>query len=91
MNTRRPLIDKYESRRVRVQIRHVLMETWDPIGVKDEPYAQNEYDEYIGRLYELLVSDAPDSELAEYLSWVAHDRIGLSRRTFRIRWTRLRR
>jgi hypothetical protein len=76
MRTPAPKIDKAESRSIRVQIRHVLLEVWDPIGVKDEPNAQNEYDGYIGGLYELLGSQAADSELAKYLYWIAHDRMG---------------
>ena len=78
MSTPNPLIDKAESRRIRVQIRHVLLDVWDPIGVKDAPNAQNEYDSYIGRLYDLLVSKAPDVELVEHLYWAAHDSMGLS-------------
>jgi hypothetical protein len=74
-------IDKYESRRIRVQIRHVLLDIWDPIGVRDEPYAQDEYDGYIGRIYELLTSDAPDAELTEYLYWAVHEHMGLDRAT----------
>lgn len=76
MAARKPLIDKEESRSIRVQIRHVLLEVWDPIGVKDEPCAQDEYDTYIGDLYELLVSRAHDSKIAEYLYEIAHDRMG---------------
>jgi hypothetical protein len=38
--------------------------------------AQDGYDDYIERLYELLVSKAPDAELIEYLYWAAHDRMG---------------
>ena len=64
-----------------MQIRHVLLETWDPIGVKDEPYAQDEYDGYIGRLYELLTSNAPDAEMTEYLYWAVHENMGLDRAT----------
>ncbi len=78
MSTPNPLIDKAESRRIRVQIRHVLLDVWDPIGVKDAPNAQDEYDSYIGRLYELLVSKVPDVELVEHLYWAAHDSMGLS-------------
>jgi len=40
------MIDKYESRRIRVAIRNVLLGVWDPIGIKDEPNAQDEYDGY---------------------------------------------
>jgi hypothetical protein len=54
MSTPKPVIDKVQSRRIRVEIRHVLMDVWDPIGVKDEPNAQDECDGYIGKLFELL-------------------------------------
>lgn len=77
MSTSKPLIDKYESRRIRVEIRHVLLEVWDPIGVKNAPNAQDEYDGYVVRLYELLVSGAPDSDLVDYLYQAVHDRMGL--------------
>jgi len=30
------IVDKYESGRSRVDIRHVLIQVWDPIGIKDE-------------------------------------------------------
>lgn len=78
MSTPKPRIDKAESRRIRVEIRHVLLNAWDPIGVKDEPYAQDEYDAYIGELYELVVNGSPDEALENYLFWVAHDRMGFS-------------
>ena len=77
MSTPKPTIDKPESRRIRVEIRHVLLEVWDPIGVKDELNAQDEYDGYIGKLYELLVSQADDSKFVDYLYWAAHDHMGL--------------
>ena len=76
METPEPVIEKNESRRIRVEIRRVLLSIWDPIGVKDEPNAQDEYDGYIGRLYELLVNKAPQSELIGYLYWAAHDHMG---------------
>jgi hypothetical protein len=77
METPKPLIDKTESRRIRVEIRHVLLNVWDPIGVRDEPNAQDEYDGYIERVYELLVGKAAQSEIVDYLYWAAHDHMGL--------------
>jgi len=77
MSTAKPIIDKAESRRIRVLMRHVLLEVWDPIGIKDEPNAQDEYDGYIGKLYDLLVSHADDSQLIDYLHWAVHDHMGL--------------
>ena len=76
VSTPQPQIDKQDSRRIRSAIRGVLLEVWDPIGVRDAPYAQDEYDGYLGQIYDLLVSNAPDSKIAEYLYWVAHERMG---------------
>jgi hypothetical protein len=47
-----------------------------PIEIKDEPKAQDEYDRYIGKLYDLLVSGAPDTDLVEYLYRAAHYQMG---------------
>jgi hypothetical protein len=71
------MINKAQSRSIRVQMRGVLLSTWDPIGVKDSPEAQDEYDSYIGPLYDLLASGAPDSALLDYLYWAAHEHMGL--------------
>jgi hypothetical protein len=76
MNIRYPLMPKEESRRVRVAIRHVLLDVWDPIGVKDEPNAGDEYDGYIGRIFELLVTGGTDQEIIDYLEW-AVGRMGM--------------
>ena len=73
--------EKADSRRIRVQIRQVLLEVWDPIGIKDEPNAQDEYDGYIERLYELLISRAQNSELVDYLYWATHDAMGFDAAT----------
>lgn len=75
------MIEKYESRRIRVQIRHVFIDVWDPIGVKDEPGAQNEYDSYIGPIYEMLVNGDPDSKLNEYLYLIVHENMGFDAAT----------
>jgi hypothetical protein len=72
------VIDKYESRRIRVDIRHVLMSVWDPIGIKDEPNAQDEYDSYLGGVYELLVSGASDERIAVHLWQIVTEEMGLS-------------
>jgi hypothetical protein len=71
------MIEKAQSRRIRVDIRHVLLQTWDPIGIQDEPNAQDEYDAYIGDIFDLLVGDAPDSKILDYLFWAVHEHMGL--------------
>ena len=71
-----PITSKENSRRIRVAIRLVFLEVWDPIGIRDEQYAQDEYDGYLGRTFELLMANATDAELTEYLNWIV-DRMGL--------------
>jgi hypothetical protein len=75
------MIDKYESHRIRVEIRRVLLEVWDPIGIKDEPNAQSEYDGYLGDVYKLPVGGATDSEIIDRLLYIVHGRMGLERAT----------
>jgi hypothetical protein len=72
------MIEKYESRRTRVAIRHVLMDVWDPIGIKEEPNAQDEYDGYLGGVYELLVSGASDESIEDYLWRIVTERMELT-------------
>ena len=72
------MIDKYESRRIRVDIRRVLLEVWDPVGIKTEPNAQDEYDCCLGDLYHLLTGGVSDEQITEYLWRRATDHMGLS-------------
>ncbi len=46
------------------------MEQWDPIGVMNEPYAQDEYDSYLGALYDLLAQGASEADMIEYLGTI---------------------
>lgn len=45
-------------------IRQVLLTHWDPIRVKDEPMAQDEYDRSFGALFTLLWKNAKEEELS---------------------------
>src|SRR5580704_9671418 len=75
MAVRDPVMTKEESREVRCAIRRVFLDVWDPIRISDEPNAQDEYDGYIGRVFELLTTGGRDEEIIEYLLW-ATDRMG---------------
>lgn len=75
-----PHMDPREERAREIQesIRHILLHDWDPIGVADEPQAQDEYDSYIGGVYRLLASGASTTQVAEHLARVEHDSMGFS-------------
>src|SRR6266576_2488386 len=76
MAVRYPVMTKEESQEMRCAIRRVFLEVWDPIRISDEPNAQDEYDGYIGRVFELLTTGGRDEEIIEYLLW-ATDRMGM--------------
>jgi hypothetical protein len=49
--------NKYQSRENRERIRGVLMQHWAPIGISDIPDAHDEYDNYVGKIYVMLIDD----------------------------------
>jgi hypothetical protein len=56
------------------RLRHVLNTVWDPIG----GCPADEYDIYLGQLTILVKDGASDQELADYLTGVVVQRMGLS-------------
>ena len=59
------------------QIRKILLEEWDPIGIRNEPGAQDEYDSYVGPLHTLLLGGAPPSKVADHLAHIEDAEMGL--------------
>ncbi len=71
--------NKYQSQENREIVRQVLMDEWDPIGVKDIPEALDEYDTYVGRIYVMLMDEkASKQSMATYLYNVATNHMGIS-------------
>jgi hypothetical protein len=71
--------NKYQARESRAKIREVLLESWDPCGVRDSPQAHDEYDAYIGKIYVMLMNEnATQQSIAAYLWEVATNYMGLS-------------
>jgi len=71
------VIDKEESRRIAKEIRRALLDVWDPIGIRNEPNAQDEYDSYLGRVFRLLTTGATDEQIADWLFRQADEHMGL--------------
>jgi len=72
------MIDKERGQRIRTAIREVLMRDWDPIGVKDEPLAADEYDMYLAGVYGLLASGVPENTVAAHLRDIEIGRMGFA-------------
>ena len=71
-------IDKDRLRRLKLELRRTLMQLWDPIGVKDDPMAADEYDMYLGEIYGLLSRHVTDVEMAEHLRKIETERMGFA-------------
>ena len=59
------------------ELRELLMEHWDPIGVNGIPEARDEYDGYLAPLVNRLHDGADAQAVAEYLASLQTERMGL--------------
>ena len=55
----------------------ILIKLWDPIGVHDQPLAQDEYDSYIPQLISLLQRKPSQNDVAQHLHRIETQRMGL--------------
>ncbi|KRA45509.1 hypothetical protein [Devosia sp. Root635] len=53
------------------------MKHWDPIGVEDEPEAQDEYDDYIPVIWKLLINRESTRVIAATLQAIEVEQMGL--------------
>jgi hypothetical protein len=60
------------------RVNEVLHYIWDPIGVRGEPNARDEYDSYVPQIYSLLQRDAAAEEIATHLDRIATEDMGLN-------------
>jgi hypothetical protein len=70
--------DKYRSRENRRLLRELFMREWDPIGVRDAPTAQDEYDNYIGEAHVMLMDKGATAEDMEGYLRSVEDYMGLT-------------
>jgi hypothetical protein len=70
--------NKYQSRDNRRIVRDVLMNQWDPIGIKSIKGAEDEYDAYVGAAYVKLMDERASAEvIAKYLIDTATGHMGM--------------
>lgn len=55
----------------------VLLNVWDPIGVRDVPQAQDEYDDYVLPVVQALRNGAGIPELSALLARISEEQMGL--------------
>jgi len=63
-----------------LQVQHVLLWDWDPIGLDVEDkkkYAKDEYDFYANGVIKLLLDNKSEGEIVKYLLIAEKERMGL--------------
>jgi hypothetical protein len=66
------------AKRYHAAIKVALLHEWDPIGVREDPDAQHEYDSYVPAIYKLLITRRAQHEIFDYLWWVETTHMGLT-------------
>jgi hypothetical protein len=61
-------------------LRKLLLDEWDPIGIRRLHGPEDEYDIYLGEILHLLDTNATADELADFLRTVEIGRMGLSQK-----------
>jgi hypothetical protein len=59
-------------------IGQILMEHWDPIGVRDVEAAKDEYDRYVPAILGMLNKGTSVIKMAEHLDHIQIDEMGLA-------------
>jgi hypothetical protein len=59
------------------KVQMILLQEWDPIGVKDIPEASDEYDRYVSNLCRMLCMGESTANIYSHLRWIETERIGL--------------
>ena len=59
-------------------IRDILLKEWDPIGVKDVPETQDEYNSYIPGVCKLLINRESSENIFLYLWKIETENMGLA-------------
>ena len=62
-----------------IQIRTILMEHWDPIGISDEPKRRRRVRLIHSKAKTLIKARAPIESVMDYLDWIASERMGFTR------------
>ncbi|WNJ88718.1 hypothetical protein [Bosea sp. 685] len=60
------------------ELKSLLLNDWDPIGVVDVAEAADEYDSYACHLHSMLTAGTTSQAVAEYLNWVVTAQMDLT-------------
>lgn len=59
------------------EIRSVLINEWDPVGIGDNSNLSDEYDGYIGSIMKILMQKLSVEEIVSFLKRIEHVEMGI--------------
>ena len=68
---------KERALKVQDAIRQILFHDWDPIGISDQGFPDDEYDGYIGAVYKMLYENRSEEAIANFLDRTERNDIGV--------------
>jgi len=68
---------KPSTNTLEVSVQRILLQEWDPIGIRGVPEAQNEYDSYVPGICKMLREGKTTEKLYQYLRWIESEHMGL--------------
>ena len=69
---------QFDSNELRKRVDEVLFYVWDPIGVRDEPFARAEYQSYVPGVLKLVEENRSIRKISDHLSTIIRVSMGLS-------------
>jgi hypothetical protein len=75
--------DKEQAAKLIEDVRSVLWNEWDPIGVRGitengQSWPDDEYDSYPSPIASMIWHDKPPKDVADYLDWAVIENMGLT-------------
>ena len=58
-------------------VQRILLQEWDPIGIRDVREARDEYDSYVLGICTMLREGQTAEKLSQHLRWIESEHIGL--------------
>jgi hypothetical protein len=69
---------QFDNGELKRRVDEVLFYVWDPIGVRDEPYARAEYESYVPGVLRLVEENRSKRKISDHLSTIIRASMGIS-------------
>ena len=72
------MTNKKFDKNLQSEIRRILLNQWDPVGIKLFDGHEDEYDSYVLRIYSRFLQKKRKNDVFNYLWWLENQHMGLT-------------